>query len=712
VPEANLYVLCGCPAEVVKHMMRRGFVVPERRGGVPCETGPNAILLSEAPVQNGSLANASEFPVLQMLYRQGMLLPGHPNNTGAKPLLVGVEDQVRAQVAYIHRGNYGLVSHEELVAAGATPEDADLMMRVKRRFAFGKIRPPEEIVAPVVVTGPSPVEVKEGVTVERVAFNVFRFAFRGESVDVDLNLPSGAVYETPYGLDHHRSPRETFAVLHTGEGDGWDPKRPSMSSTLLVNGRVYLVDAPPNIADTLQRLGVDVSEIAGVFHTHGHDDHFLGLFTLAQADHRLEYYATSTVRAAVQKKFAALLGGNDAAFDRFFDAKDLTPDVWNACAGIEVLPSYAPHPVENAVYTFRARDEKGESKTYSHWADLTPFPLLDAMAGDGPDQVPAPFIERVKNRLLEPADLKKLDIGGGMIHGRAEDFRGDRSARLALAHIARELTDDEKEIGAAARFGSTDVLIATKTDWIREQATTMLRELLPFMPSDVVEELASCPVVDVNAGTNVLKNGDPIDSLDLLVTGSVEHLVASERQRFDLATGSLIGAHAFLDDAVANGTWRAISHVRVLRLPADRLRALLAMHDTQGTFTRELRSALELRRSWLTRDRLGLAARLRIVRASRAVVLEAGEAWEPLPDGPLLHVRSGRLEGRRGSVASADEWLGCVPGARESAHSQRWVAAERVDAVAVERAALLEAPVLYSRLLERANREAASGARS
>jgi len=109
--------------------------------GVPCETGPNAILLSDISLQNGEFANLAEFPVLQMLYRQGLFLPGHPNNTGRKPMLIGSADQVGAQMRYIYRGNYGLVSREEIMQAGIPEEQAGEMMRLKLKFAFGRIRP-------------------------------------------------------------------------------------------------------------------------------------------------------------------------------------------------------------------------------------------------------------------------------------------------------------------------------------------------------------------------------------------------------------------------------------------------------------------------------------------------------------------------------------------------------------------------------------------
>ena len=144
-PEANLNVLCGCPADSVKHLMKKGLIRSIEKDGMTYESGPNAILLSDLKLQNGHFANLAEFPILQMLYRQGMLLPNHPNNTGVKPILIGREDCVQEQMNYIFRGNYGLISVEEMLQAGIDQETAEEMMRLKLRFAFGQIRPSEKL---------------------------------------------------------------------------------------------------------------------------------------------------------------------------------------------------------------------------------------------------------------------------------------------------------------------------------------------------------------------------------------------------------------------------------------------------------------------------------------------------------------------------------------------------------------------------------------
>ena len=118
----------------VKHLVKRGLITSTERDGVTFESGPNAILLSDVLIQNGRFANLAEFPVMQMLYRQGMILPNHPNNTGEKPLLIGLAGQVSAQLQYVYRGNYGLISKEEFMEAGISAEKAEEMMFLKLFF--------------------------------------------------------------------------------------------------------------------------------------------------------------------------------------------------------------------------------------------------------------------------------------------------------------------------------------------------------------------------------------------------------------------------------------------------------------------------------------------------------------------------------------------------------------------------------------------------
>jgi hemerythrin len=146
IPEVELRILCGAPMDSIKHLMRRGLVKKIEKDGVIFEIGPNAILLSDVAVQSGRFWNLAEFPVLHMLYRQGMVIPGHPGNTGSKPILTGLEERAEAVLGYIYRGTYGLTTREEMTEAGIPAKDLDELWRLKLKFAGGDIKSPHDLV--------------------------------------------------------------------------------------------------------------------------------------------------------------------------------------------------------------------------------------------------------------------------------------------------------------------------------------------------------------------------------------------------------------------------------------------------------------------------------------------------------------------------------------------------------------------------------------
>jgi hemerythrin len=659
VPEADLYVLCGAPADVVKHMMLRGYIAQETKGGIDCETGPNVILLSDVMVQNGGIANLSEFPVLQMLYRQGMILPGHPNNIGRKPMLIGSEAQVRAQLDYIYRGNYGLVSEEELQAAGLSDEEARRQMSIKLGFAFGKIRASDELLDYRFVTD-EPVEISSGVSVKRLASNRYEFRYRDVVSEVDLNLKPGEAYESPYSPGHQLVDRQYFGVIHCGEGDGWDMRRQSMSSIVMFQGRYYLVDAGPSVLDTLLRLGIDISEITGIFHTHAHDDHFAGLPSLILSGHKLKYYATPLVRHSVTKKLAALMSIDEDLFPKFFEVIDLAEGEWNDCGGMEVLPIYSPHPVENNIFVFRAMDDDGY-KSYAHWADIVSLDVLEKMLETGmtKDALPGNFIERVRSRYLMPASIKKLDAGGGLIHGQPLDFSSDQSEKIILAHRAGRFSSEELEIGSQASFGAVDVLINTSQDYLRQRAYRFLSELIPNATADKLNTLMRASIETFNAGSIILRKGVINDKIYLLLSGTVEYSHPDFETPFSQATGALMGAQTMFDEVPLVASWRAMSSVRLMGIGVKTLKAFLQSMDWYEGARIRLGDVDFLQRTWLFGDRVSSGKHGTLALGKRLIHLDAGEPLPSVNPAFLYMVHSGELHL---TVADRQEPETLVPG--------------------------------------------------
>lgn len=652
IPEADLRILCGCPADSVKHLMKRGLIAPRQKAGVTYETGPNAILLSDIPIQKGSFANLSEFPVLQMLYRQGMILPRHPNNTGRRPILIGLSDQVHSQREYIYRGNYGLVAVEELTACGVPAETAREMLRIKKWFAFGKIRGTEDLLD-LKIVDKAAIELAPGVIVHRTGLNRYEFLSGDQSVEVNLNLGVDEEYEAPYALGSSAAEREFFSVIHIGEGEGWDSNRPCMASIVCFQGRLYLIDAGPNITHSLTALGISVNDLEGIFHTHCHDDHFAGLTSLVRSDRRLRYYAVPYVRASVEKKLAALMAMEVRRFAQYFEVHDLTAGAWNAVDGLEVRPLYSPHPVETTVLFFRAFGQGGH-RTYSHFADLPSFEVLHRMVTEdtAKDGISPSACDAFIREVLEPADVKKVDVGGGLIHGNADDFAQDASRKIILSHSSLLPTEAQKEFGSTASFGQTDVLVPVRRQsYLLRSAYRYMKSYFPTVPDHELGVFTNCSLTAFNAGSIILKKGTPTTDIYLILSGTAEVINLDTRVRNRLAAGALAGELSTLLDEPSPRTFRAESAVAALRIPSETYRLFIRRNGLEEMIRRNHENRQLLFCTMLFGEMASFHAQSEIARVmerreaarDELVAQDEGQHLYLLADGEILLLSGGLL---------------------------------------------------------------------
>ena len=650
IPEAGLFILCGCPADSVKHLMKRGLIRTEEKSGVPCETGPNAILLSDVSIQGERFCNMAEFPVLQMLYRQGMIIPNHPNNTGIKPLLIGVEDQVKSQAEYIYRGNYGLISEDEMIQTGMTEDIARDIMRMKRRFAFEKIRKTDELIETRIIAE-EPVELRNGAYICRKGKNFFEFIYEEESIMINMNLVGSEEYDAPYYLGYHDIRKEYFSLIHTGEGDGWDVNRPCMGSILTFQGKIYLIDAGPNIIHSLRALGISANDIEGIFHTHSHDDHFVGLPALFRSDHKIKYFTTPLVRTSIEKKLSTLLSMRKNILSRYFEVKDLTLYKWNNIDGLEVMPALSPHPVETNILFFRTLWEDGY-KTYAHLADITSFDVLSKMITDDATKsgISKKYFEEVKKIYLTPVDIKKIDIGGGHIHGMADDFTGDKSGKIILSHTSLTLTDKQKEMGTSASFGTSDVLIPSDQDFAKASAFQYLQSYFPTVPRHELRMLLNRPVVSFNPGAFLLRRGDLNREMFFILSGILEYIVADAGIFNRLSTGSVVGEISGLTNAKVQGTYRAFSFVKALKIPCNLYIQFLKKNQIYENMKQIIEVRQFLQRTWLFGEMISCPVKNRIARCMKSVIYARGKQLPTLGSKDLFLVKDGQIKIFNGSL--------------------------------------------------------------
>jgi len=711
VPEADLRLLCGCPADTVKHLMQKGLIVKRQENGREYETGPNAILLADTSTQNGGFSNLAEFPVLQMFYRQGMIIPKHPNNTGQRPLIIGSSSQLRAQLAYMNTGKHGLTEPEELQQAGLSAEESTELLDLKTRFAFGRLQPIEEMLQTVTLDHDES-ELGRGCFIRRKALNIFELRYEDRTIEIDLNLPAGVEYQPAVRLDYHHLERHYFSIIHIGEGDGWDPWRPCMSSLLCYQGKLYLIDAGPHILRSLTALGLSASEIEGVFLTHAHDDHFAGLPALARSDHRIKFYASKLVRHSIMSKAAKLMGLTPQRFESHFEPVDLDCGQWNDLNGLEVLPVPSPHPVETTAFYFRVFWEGGY-RTYGHLADIIALDTLkkllaDKKSGTLPHEG---LLERTRNYYLLKTDVKKIDAGGGMIHGCVADFAKDQSTRILVAHKEVPLTDAEKEIGSNTVFGAYDVLIPASQNYAMRTAARHLEKYFPEASQSELAVLLNCPVRAYNAGSNVTRRGESCLSVYLVLTGVGELIDTQAGMRNSVSSGSFIGEYGVLADSCAEHTFRAASYLQVLCIPAELYLRFISRNysmDDTLSFHNRMRT---LKNSWLFGDNIASTVLSTIARGMSDLSLSAGA---PIVGAQpeLVLIRSGHAAVSFGDIEVEQIGPGGIYGEEtillHEAAMGSAVALEPLEAYRIPAESIAEVPIIEWKLLETYERRIAA----
>jgi len=701
VESIGVKILCASPNDSVKYMMKGGLIQNIEKDGISLESGPNYILLSDLMIQNSQFSNLAEFPVLQMLYKQGMIIPNHPGNNGRKPTLIGSVEQVDIQMEYIYRGNYGLDSIEEIMQAGIDKDYAKELMDIKLKFAFGKLKKSHELLDKIYLNDHK-VEIKDGLSIKRISTNKFEFTYNDSHVKVDLNLDVDEEYSTTYHLGLTNFRREYFSIIHTGEGDGWDIKRPCMGSIITFQGKIYLIDAGPNIDATLNALGISVNEIEGIFHTHAHDDHFAGITSLIQSDHKLKYYSSSLVRASVFKKLSTLLSIEVEKLDNFFDYIDLELDEWNNIDGLEIKPVLSPHPVETNILFFRVLGDNGY-KSYAHLADICSFDTLDSLESkDGGIGISLSKIDKIKESYLEEVDVKKIDNGGGMIHGIGSDFSDDKSKKLMLSHSAQPLTRELKQIGSGAPFGSIDILIEAKQDYSYEYANNYLGSYFPNVPRHWIKVLLNNPMKLFNPETIIIKQETIPDSVYMIVTGNVEMIHTQEGVFNILSSGAIFGDFSGIHATKSPQTFRASSYVKALTIPASQYLSFIRENSLYADMEKlnDRRSFLES--TWLFGESISYAQLNKITHNLIKKRYQAGEVIDDKCNTMLKIIIKGSiikyLDNKEISIINAGEFIGENLIIYGEMSNYNYVAKDNCTIVSIDKQFIDTIPIIFWKL--------------
>ena len=311
----------------------------------------------------------------------------------------------------------------------------------------------------------------------------------------------------------------------------------------MFQGKIYLIDTGPYVLDSLTALGISVNELEGIFHTHAHDDHFAGLTSLVRTDHRIKYFATPLVRSSVMKKLSAVMSLPEKSFENAFEFHDLAFGKWNDIGGLEVQPFLSLHPARDdgpLLPRPRARRLQDLRPPGGHTPGRASSRTTSSTTR-APRRYPPRLYESSIKSLHLAVDLKKIDAGGGLIHGRASDFAGDQSAKIVLSHISGDLSAADKEIGSNASFGLQDVLIESRIDYTRRSVESDLAAHFPEAAPEDLGMLLNCPLVSLNTGHVILRKGAEATDVHLVACGVVEMIDSGIGAQHMLSTGTMIG---------------------------------------------------------------------------------------------------------------------------------------------------------------------------
>lgn len=534
----------------------------------------------------------------------------------------------------------------------------------------------------------------EGVRIVTRPDGTFEVHHAGDMTRVVLDYTG---VDIPMWAERYPLPQEplrphAFGMTVLGSDSAFSIAGPTTTNLLSLGGEFFLWDCSPFTAWILQRIGISIGDIRGIFVSHIHDDHVVDLYKFAWNGHRrIEIITSGEVKEQVLRKFSALWGVTRDAVEAAFEWRLVSPHKTFLVNGVSVRLHYGSHPIPSLGGRFEFRGQA--------------FGVTgDSSSKGGPvgldKQLERGLIDPERYRFLVDFPSQQFtlcDAGEATIHGFVKDFEAYDPDNIRLAHRSDIPAPYDQKLKLAGPL--FDRCFVPGNQAVMDAA--VVGEVITSLGSRLhnwVNRLLQANEPRVFPGGSVLVeqgNAQP-DFVFLVLAGTAE--VQRDGQRVALLErGSLFGEEAFLKKAARNATVRAISALRVLPVPGNLFLEFIkedaeaTAEDARRGRTESVRDRLE--RVWVNRrlvqEAFGgkLAAHSVHALAGQATVLEVA-AGQPVqtrgwPDEVLVVVRGSVEEfGAPSVVLERGDVLGGVV-----SDGRRVVAA-----VAVKDATLLRLP--------------------
>ena len=146
-----------------------------------------------------------------------------------------------------------------------------------------------------------------------------------------------------------------------------------------------------------------------------------------------------------------------------------------------------------------------------------------------------------------------------------------------------------------------------------------------------------------NPGTFLLRRGDLNREMFFILSGILEYIVANEGIFNRLSTGSIVGEISGLTNAKVQGTYRAFSFVKALKIPCNLYIQFLKKNQIYENMKQIIEVRQFLQRTWLFGEMISCPVKNRIARCMKSVIYDGDKHLPTLGSQDLFLIKDGQI---------------------------------------------------------------------
>jgi CRP-like cAMP-binding protein len=382
---------------------------------------------------------------------------------------------------------------------------------------------------------------------------------------------------------------QQLELITLGASNGFDIAGPCSNMVVQVAGHFLLLDSGPYIYQVLEASGISLNQIEALVLTHAHEDHAVGVSALLQTGRRMQLFVTRETAQVVRRKLAILNPEVDrpkALLDEAFDITYVEPGQTYDFLGLSLKFHYTLHSIP-CVGVQLDCDDLGAARRILVTGDNSSRPGIDKAIAAG---VVSPSRQKELSDLFErQCDLVISDAGGGLIHGVTADFEANTSTNVVYVHTGK-LPEAEAHRFTLAAPGYRYTIVpenSRPTPLERDCAFRALTRSFSTTREEWVGTLLdSATPLSVNRGQIVVRQNDRTQDFFVVLSGKLEVVVKDKGDRphrvAEIHPGEVFGEMAVIMGAPRSATVRAITPVRLLRVPGEAFRKFAQQENVGG----------------------------------------------------------------------------------------------------------------------------------